>query len=106
MQPQKRKLVPIAPLEHDFVIEDMEAPASAHPKRITPFKYGPLAILKNVLWDANHFGQCKGSREHDPNRVPSANRRLRHLIVGRVLAVEVGQCFDIMVVEGFDPSLD
>jgi hypothetical protein len=53
MQPEEREFVPVATLEHDLTISDVEKAAASKPLRITPLQDGPLAILKQVLRNAD-----------------------------------------------------
>lgn len=69
MHPKKRKLIPIAPLEYDLAIHNMEKAAASQTQRILPLQDRPFTIFKYILNDANHLGTRKVGGKHVPNLI-------------------------------------
>ena len=80
---QERQLVPLAGLELDERAPHAEEAASAQSEGVPPLEDRPLAVLEQVLDDADHSCAREFSREHGPNGGLALDRRLGHLVIHR-----------------------
>ena len=64
MLQEKGQLIPIATLENNLILLNLEKSAASQIKRIAPFQNRPLAVLKDVFDDADHFGGGKLCFKH------------------------------------------
>lgn len=74
VSPEKRELVPVAPLELNLAIVDLEEPAASKSERVTPFQNRPVAVLEDVLHNAHHFGALELGLEHPSDLVAPLHR--------------------------------
>ena len=104
--PQEGEFVPVAPLEHDAAVKDVEEAAAPEPEGVPPLQDRPGAILEEVLDDAHHLGGPEAVGEHLPQGRPAGHRILRDLMVDGIFGVQGGQGLGIRAVEGLDPGQD
>jgi hypothetical protein len=98
------QLVPIPALKNDFIVDDVKEAATPKSERVAPFEDGPLAVFKNVLHEATHFGRFERVGEHGQNRLAADNRRIGHLMVDGLVGIERSETNGVGSIEGFDPS--
>lgn len=73
---------------------------------VAPFQDGPLAILKNVLDDADHFDRGESGFEHFANCFSAQNWLFRHLVIRCVLPVKVREKSRVGTVECLNPPFN
>ena len=104
--PKKRQLVPVAALELDLVILDVEEPASSQAKWVTPFKDGPVSVLKEVVDDADHVCGCKAMDEHIANVLSALDWRLGNLVVDGIGRIHFCETDRVLSIEGCNPGMN
>ncbi len=87
-EPKKSELVPVAPLEDDLIVDDVEESAAPEPERVAPFQNGPFAILENLLDDASHVGRSEFCLKHRADILAADNGLLRNLVIGRIVSIQ------------------
>src|SRR5215475_2799834 len=91
LQAQERQLVPVAALERDLPLDDVEKAAAAQAQRVAPLENRPLAVLEQVFHDAHHLCGGESRGEHLADGVPAVDGTFSHLMVDRVVGIEGGQ---------------
>lgn len=84
----------------------MKEPAPSKAERISPLKNRPLAILKEVLDDADHGGGSESSYKHATYVLSPLNRLFNILVIDRVFRVERNESVDISPIECLQPGKD
>jgi hypothetical protein len=106
LQTKEGELIKVASLKNNLIIEHMEEAAATQAAWITPFKYGPLSVLKNVLNDASHGGSAELDLEHVSNGGATPKRLHNNLVVDRVGVVEGRKTVYVTIIKAMDPILD
>jgi len=106
VQPQEAELVPIAALEGDLIVDDVEEAAASEAERIAPFEDRPIADLEEIIGNADHACAREFDVEHLFDRGAALDGALRHLVVDCILGVKPAEGFGIGAVEGIDPGFD
>lgn len=101
----KGQFIPVASLKGNLAVYDMEKSATAQAFWVAPFEDSPLAILKEVFWNANHFGHLEGGDEHLANGFAARYRAFGDLMVDCIGLVKRSQGINVPAIECFDPSL-
>lgn len=95
--------VPIAALEGDLAVADLEEAAAAQTLGVAPFEDRPGTVLEQVLDDADHFGMGEVVLEHGADGRATMDRRLHHLVVDGILMIEPGKRGRVAAIERLDP---
>src|SRR5262245_39742819 len=82
--PAEGPLVPVAALEDVPVGDHLEEAAAAQALGIAPFEDGPVAVLEQVVFDADHLGVAELALEHGADRRPAHERIPHDLVVDGV----------------------
>ena len=106
LQPKEGKLVKVATLKDDLVVANMEESASAQAIGVTPFKDGPLSILKEVLNQAGHRCPAELDLEHLPNGRAAVQRLHHHLVVDCIVRIERRKPVNVGFIKAANPLLD
>ena len=106
LQPKEGKLVEVATLEDDPVVEDLEEAAATQAIGVAPFKDGPVSILEDVLDQARHRGPAEFDLEHLPDGRTTTQWLHHDLVVDRIIRIERREPIDIGIIEASNPLLD
>src|SRR6266478_8494615 len=81
----------------------MEEATPSQTLRIPPFKDRPLAVLEQVLDDADHLGYLEISHELFANSLAALDRLFRNLMIDRVNLVKRGKRIDVCPIKSVHP---
>jgi hypothetical protein len=101
---QEAELVPVASLEDDLSVDDVEEPAATQAEGVAPFENGPLAVLEQVFHHADHLGLLEAGREHPAKGLAALHGLFGDLMVDGVFAVHRDQGIDVGPIERVDPG--